>query len=194
VGDREAVLAAVGKALAMLADERAQDADGPSVPMHFEPVEQDLPADTDALWQRFEERLTGLGGRVVEPGALEELLESQVCIDRDALPLLAGIPWVLTDDPWEAGAGITLAEVAVAETGSLLVSAGPGRRRLASLAPPVHVALVRRESIVSTLEEGLARLGDRTSVLISGPSRTADIEGVLVRGVHGPRELWVIPI
>jgi L-lactate dehydrogenase complex protein LldG len=70
------------------------------------------------------------------------------------------------------------------------VSAANGRSRLASLAPPVHIALV--EDIVGTLDEAIARIDGRTHVVITGTSRTADIEGVLVRGVHGPRKLFVV--
>jgi L-lactate dehydrogenase complex protein LldG len=95
------------------------------------------------------------------------------------------------DDVWTADSGLTLVDRAVAETGSLVLSAGGGRARLASLAPPRHVALVREDQIVSSLDEALAGLTGRTSVLISGPSRTADIAGILVRGIHGPKELIV---
>lgn len=97
-------------------------------------------------------------------------------------------------DVWEAAAGVTLGDLAVAETGSVLLAALPGRSRLNSLAPPTHVVLVRRAEIVASLDEALARLSPQTSVLVSGPSRTADVEGVMVMGVHGPRSLWVVPI
>ncbi len=95
-----------------------------------------------------------------------------------------------TDDMWAAAAGVTSTLCAVAQTGSILLSSGQGMRRMASLAPPVHIALVDR--IVPTLADALALLPSETSVLVSGPSRTADIEGVMVRGVHGPGELWVV--
>lgn len=95
-----------------------------------------------------------------------------------------------TEDVWQADMGITLADFAIAETGSIVLSAGNNRARLASLTPPTHIVLVKE--IVATLEEAFARITDRTSVIITGTSRTADIEGVLVRGVHGPKELIVI--
>ena len=124
---------------------------------------------------------------------LKSLGNRTVWADEDARSLL-GFEVRLVSDIWEAEVGFTLAEKAIAESGSLLLSAEKGRRRMASLAPEIHVCLVPRNSIMKTLEEGLASLPDRTCVLITGSSRTADIEGVLVRGVHGPKEVWVVPV
>lgn len=113
-------------------------------------------------------------------------------VDEDARPLLP-FEWPPNPaDMWTAKVGITTADLAVAESGSLVLSAGKGRRRMASLSPELHIVLIRMNRIVATLEEALDRLGDRTSVLITGTSRTADIESVLVRGVHGPKEVWVV--
>ncbi len=95
-------------------------------------------------------------------------------------------------DVWGADAGITCADAYIQETGTLILSTGEGKLRKASLCPPIHIAIVRQSQIVETLAEGIAKLGERTSVLITGPSRTADIEGVLVKGVHGPGEVIVI--
>ena len=96
-----------------------------------------------------------------------------------------------------ASVGITGAAACLAETGSVVVVSGPGRGRLASLLPPVHVALVTRESLVRSLPALLARRPELATsgtnmVVITGPSRTADIEHTLSRGVHGPREVHVI--
>jgi L-lactate dehydrogenase complex protein LldG len=96
-----------------------------------------------------------------------------------------------TADIWSADIGFSLADWAVAETGSLLLSAGVERMRMTSLAPPIHVAMIQEDRIVGTLEDAIEKWTGRTSVLIAGPSRTADIEGVLVRGVHGPKHLIV---
>ena len=97
----------------------------------------------------------------------------------------------------EAGMGLTGADFAIADSGSLLLVCGAGRSRMASLLPPVHMAIVRARDVVPSLEACLARLGDiaaRAShtVVITGPSRTADIEMTLTRGVHGPRALHVV--
>jgi L-lactate dehydrogenase complex protein LldG len=96
-----------------------------------------------------------------------------------------------------AALGLTGAHAAIAETGSVVVVSGPGRGRLASLLPRVHVALVRRHDIVATLPTLLASRPDLVTsganfVCITGPSRTADIEHVLARGVHGPGDVHVV--
>lgn len=102
----------------------------------------------------------------------------------------------------ESDMGITGVDYAVAETGSVIVLPRKGLSRLVSVVPPVHVALVRRSDVISTLDDlfTLRRLeflrngGDMGSYLnfISGPSRTADIEQTIVVGVHGPREVHLV--
>jgi L-lactate dehydrogenase complex protein LldG len=94
-------------------------------------------------------------------------------------------------------AGVTGALAGLADTGSLVLAAGQGRSRMASLLPPVHVALLDRSRIYATLPAFLAAhpgVAGTTSnlVLVTGPSRTADIELTLTHGVHGPRQVHVI--
>lgn len=116
-----------------------------------------------------------------------------------------------------ASVGVTSVDVAVAATGTLALASGPGRGRCASLLPWVHVAVVEEANVLASLEELFARL-DRWAhpapgggpsdaspepdsgatalpssiALISGPSRSADIENDLSIGVHGPGELHVV--
>jgi len=95
--------------------------------------------------------------------------------------------------------GITGADFGLADTGSVVLGCGPGRGRLASLLPPVHVVMIRLERIVASLAHALAADPTLTSrgsnlVVITGPSRTADIEFTLSRGVHGPREIHVVVV
>ncbi len=102
----------------------------------------------------------------------------------------------------ECGMGITGADYAIAETGSVIVLPKRGLSRLVSVVPPVHVAIVRPSEVIGTLDDlfALRRLeyhrdgGDMGSYLnfISGPSRTADIEQTIVVGVHGPREVHLV--
>jgi L-lactate utilization protein LutC len=93
--------------------------------------------------------------------------------------------------------GISTAQAAIAETGTLLLESEAERHRLVSLVPPVHIAIVDAADICLTLAEALAAVGRGTDLsptitLITGPSRTADIELTLAIGVHGPQELYVI--
>ncbi|HXM41965.1 MAG TPA: lactate utilization protein [Bryobacteraceae bacterium] len=98
-----------------------------------------------------------------------------------------------------ADVGITSADYALADTGTLVMLASPAEARLISLLPPVHIAVVPKERVLSGLDELLTILphpAEQTSsmVLITGPSRTADIEQILVRGVHGPGEIHVVVV
>jgi L-lactate dehydrogenase complex protein LldG len=101
-----------------------------------------------------------------------------------------------------AGAGITGVDFVLAESGTLVLSSATEKVQVASLAPPIHIALYRRSQLVGSLDEVLARLpisnspghptAGRSVVFITGTSRTADIEQILIRGVHGPREAHAI--
>jgi len=104
-----------------------------------------------------------------------------------------------TDDDtlFEADAAITGAVAAIAETGSLVCEAKHGVARSSSLVPPVHIAVVATSQLLADLCDYFGGLGELEELpaninLISGPSKTADIEGVLVMGVHGPGQVHVI--
>lgn len=97
----------------------------------------------------------------------------------------------------EVAAGFTTTLGGLAETGGLLLAPGPREPRLLSLVPPVHLALLRTDRIFDTLFQAFRGLGwDRlppaNALVISGPSKTADIEQTLAYGVHGPRRLVVV--
>lgn len=146
-------------------------------------------------------------------GVTEVIAWDEPMLDAIGLPEAvrrAGIAWVPASrdhDPAElkavaarAGAGVTGADFAVAETGTLTLMSGPGRARSVSLLPPLHIAIVRRERLLPNQAAlcrelvNLAAVGATPSSinLVTGPSRTADIEHILVRKVHGPGELLVI--
>lgn len=98
-----------------------------------------------------------------------------------------------------ADIGITSATSAIAETGSLVMMSAPGRERLASLLPPVHIAIVERAQIMPDLFDLFAELKragyenlPSNVALITGPSKTGDIEMTLTTGVHGPGKWHVI--
>ena len=99
--------------------------------------------------------------------------------------------------------GVTGVNLAVAETGTLVLASGPGRPRSTALLPGVHVAVFDAGVLVESLEqvgvmletwhEDEAAAGRGAAIhFITGPSRTADIELTLTRGVHGPREVHAI--
>jgi L-lactate dehydrogenase complex protein LldG len=94
------------------------------------------------------------------------------------------------DDAYEFDAGLTEVDYAVAETGTLAIRHRPEHGRLLSLVPFVHVAVIERDKFVPDLldlMELLRKEGFGSGVtLISGPSKTADIEMNVVTGVHGP--------
>ncbi|PKN53813.1 MAG: hypothetical protein CVU56_29865, partial [Deltaproteobacteria bacterium HGW-Deltaproteobacteria-14] len=100
----------------------------------------------------------------------------------------------LDAEPFERDAGVTGVAAAVARSGTLVLHAGPGCPQMASLAPPLHVAIVRAGQIVGALSDYLTAPGAAPSarVLVTGPSKTADIEGILITGVHGPARLVIV--
>jgi L-lactate utilization protein LutC len=94
------------------------------------------------------------------------------------------------DAAYDLECGITDVYAAVAETGSLVIRPDANQGRALSLVPPFHIAIVEPTKIVPDLIDLLAQVaaeGHAANVtLITGPSKTADIEGALVTGVHGP--------
>lgn len=117
----------------------------------------------------------------------------------------AGIIVVTSGYPEELSAlviGLTGADAGLVDTGSIVLRHGPGRSPLVSLLPETHIALLRRDRLFpgfceyldsGTYPSGVAE-GENTSgvVLVTGPSRTADIEQSLTLGVHGPKELVIV--
>lgn len=119
-------------------------------------------------------------------------LTRQIKIDVDEIATSPG-----TQELFEYDVGVSTAQAAIAETGTLVLESESERHRLVSLVPPVHIAIVDAANLCLTLGEALAAVGrgselSPTITLITGPSRTADIELTLAIGVHGPKELYVI--
>ncbi len=102
---------------------------------------------------------------------------------------------------YQADVGITDVHGAIAESGSIVVQSDAGHGRGLSLAPPAHVAIVRASDVAADLLDYMRRTGGGAArpadlpagqTIITGPSKTADIEGVLVTGVHGPGKLFIL--
>ncbi|WP_417517195.1 LutC/YkgG family protein [Marinobacter sp.] len=122
---------------------------------------------------------------------------------RDDLPEL-----LIYDEPiesWqdhlfnEVDASITSTRGGIAETGSLILWPTADEPRLMSLVPPIHIAVLQASELYSTFHEALqdqdwASGMPTNALLISGPSKTADIEQTLAYGVHGPKELIILVI
>jgi len=169
------------------------------------------PRPSRLLIERFEIELIALGGTFklcLEshlPQIILELLQEQGVSSIQAWEK-AELPAGLLETLRAAGiqvshkpvpsirVGLTGALAGVAETGTLVLPNGAGRPQTASLLPEVHIAILKAEDIHETLLEvlDLREVHQASAVdLISGPSRTADIEMTLTIGVHGPREVHV---
>jgi len=158
------------------------------------------------LSDQFAEELAALDGHaylVSEqelPARLTEFLKSKsinrVLVDESGVPIGTEISTIREPDP-TVRAGVTGALCGIAETGSLVLISGAGQTLTASLLPEVHVAVLKTSRLVPTLADALRRPEVQkaaSGVIVTGPSRTADIEMTLTIGVHGPGELHVFLI
>jgi len=159
-----------------------------------------LPSDSSStgLVSGFLERWRTAGGLVIDQAeALPAFLEAEGVglgyVDPKALELL-GIPPIkdslscyqraMVD---EIQYGVTIASGGIAETGTLVLTDRDTPNRLSALAPWVHISVLRRADIALSVQEAVDSMDDDPSVIfVTGPSKTADIEGILIEGVHGP--------
>lgn len=85
--------------------------------------------------------------------------------------------------------GITRATGAIAESGTVIIDDDRTSHRLAALSPWVHIAVVQRAEIHRSIPDAIAAFGNSPNIIwCTGPSKTADVEGILIEGVHGPGE------
>jgi L-lactate dehydrogenase complex protein LldF len=158
------------------------------------------------LANRFSDELTAIGGnvyRLPEKDVIPELAKllrergvERVAVDDVGEKYISEVESVRGPDP-TVQAGVTGALLGISESGSLVLLSGEGRPLTASLLPDIHIAILRESDLVPTLLDALCRPEIRSAsagVIITGPSRTGDIEMTLSIGVHGPKELHVFLI
>ena len=166
----------------------------------------------DDLVQRFLERATDMES-TVERVASADAVPAAVARYLGPTDPLAGVCWPeLATLDWAAAGvciesrptvghdalGITGCFCAIAETGTLVFVTGTRSPSATFLLPETHVAIVRADQVVAGMEEAFARIRaecgplPRAVNLVSGPSRTGDIEQTIVLGAHGPRRLHVV--
>jgi iron-sulfur cluster protein len=131
-----------------------------------------------------------------------KVLGTELAPDAEIADMVAAARKYLRDKFFRADIGISGANVVAAETGTLFIIENEGNVRLATSAPPVHIALVGMEKLVPTLSDAFKvaevtwRYANYTVPsyvsLVSGPSKTGDIEKVTTYGAHGPKEFHVI--
>jgi len=145
---------------------------------------------------RFKESVESVAGHCVVTTDVTDVLK-QILADLKAERVATSENPPNAQEIFGFDVGISTAQAAIAETGTLVLDSAQERHRLVSLVPPVHIAIVNASAIVETLGEALALLRKDREIspvitFITGPSRTADIELTLAIGVHGPQELYVI--
>jgi L-lactate dehydrogenase complex protein LldG len=216
---RDAVLARTRRALGEKADRGEARADAEAyIEAHRQGPRPAMPAD---LVTRFIERARDMQSTVERladrrdlPSAIARHLSALGAPAEASVPAIrAGVCWPeFADLDWRAAGlaievrpttgqdrlGITGTFCAIAETGTLVVLTGDDSPTATTLLPDAHVAVVRPERIVSGMEEAFALVRQergrlpRAVNLISGPSRTGDIEQTIVLGAHGPYQVHIV--
>lgn len=133
------------------------------------------------------------------PGITAALNQGGISVEEDHVPLSGEARQTRLEQLAGVSIGLTGAEGGLADTGAIALVNGAGRGRMASLLPPVHIALLPAQKLYPSLPAFVAANSGTTEtgsnlVFIAGPSRTGDIEMTLTMGVHGPGEVHVIMI
>ncbi len=203
---RERILARVRSALRQTAPKHAAPASSGPI---FAPITDPLDRFQKECALNLTECIitSGMGASAAAVGEVLASIPAGGIFVQDAPQLRRMVPlwpqgreirWSSKGGPLESSqATVTLAESLVAQTGSVFVSSSCGGRG-ASVAAPVHIVVATLDQLVPDLEAAFARLRERGAqeknsmlCLITGSSRTADIEKILVMGAHGPRRLVV---
>lgn len=173
------------------------------------------------LISQFRDALAEAGGMVfqtntleealIELGRLLEILGSHKVVANSESPInsvnleerFPTIDWYfigksrgsLVNFCKSADVGLSGADAALAETGTIVLRSGPGKSRIATLLPPIHISIFPTSILTTNIFTWISnrKIEYSASVtLISGPSKTADIEQTLATGIHGPKQLITI--
>ena len=131
----------------------------------------------------------------------DEKWETVFCNDPDLQKLLldAEIPFSGSNEDFDQmQCAVTSCEFLIARFGSVLVSSAQSAGRQLNVFPPVHIIIAKTSQLVAEISDGLKKIQEKYAKntpsmisLITGPSRTADIEKTLILGAHGPKDLYV---
>ncbi len=171
------------------------------------------PEFEDPLEIVFAQQFTAVSGKFVYCEDDVDLIENLLALaERDSLRRIYawepevqkilstyGFPFYSTDTDFEqAEVGITTCEALIARNGSVLVSNANAAGRRLSIYPHIHLVIAYTSQLLPDIKDGLKLMKTKYSEdlpsmmsLITGPSRTADIEKTLVLGAHGPKEIYV---
>ncbi|MBS2096885.1 LutC/YkgG family protein [Carboxylicivirga linearis] len=165
------------------------------------------------LLATFKDELSKIKGKAIEFSGSEELIlvVQQMVEERQWKYLFTRDPYLFNlfndkintssneDDFEHMEAGITTCEYLISRTGSVVVSSIQPSGRLMNIFPPVHLVVAKASQLVPFIEEAIQGMKERYEgalpsqmTIITGASRTADIEKTLVMGAHGPKELIVL--
>ena len=190
--DRDNIFAAIKEALAPLSERAPYPEwdDSLIVCQHS--------AEYESLVDHFVDKLQAASGRFYQD--VRELTAYLVkegstfgYCDPELAPIFEGCEGISFDTEFDEAKindysfGITKGDTAIAESGTIMLKDGKTSARLGALAPWIHIAVIDPADVVATIGEAILRFGDDPSIVFAtGPSKTADVEGILIEGVHGP--------
>jgi len=159
-------------------------------------------------WVSFQRNFQAVRGKFCEDiDGLALFLQEQDCLRGYCDPSLRGNvgepleKWVRVEYEYgrdkvdELQFAITAGSAVIAETGTIILNDGDTSNRLAAVAPWVHVAAILRNRIYRSVPDALRDFDkDPNIIWVTGPSKTADVEGILIEGVHGPGEQVCLPV
>ncbi len=196
------------------ADPAAADARIAARPRGIRPARVDRdPAGLIALFVEQAVAVQATVARLAKPDAVPQAVADYLAEHNQPARLrcapqrwLTGLDWAATALEVSQGpaaaddtASLTGAVVGVAETGTLMLASGPAGPTTLNFLPDTHIVALRAEQVVASYEDGWDRIRaagpmPRTVNMITGPSRTGDIEQVIQLGAHGPRRLHILLI